>query len=212
MKNKGFLMVTMEPPSSMEEEFNEWYDTEHVPERIAVKGFETAQRYVCTSGFPRYMAAYDLNTPEILAGKQYKNISGEKFSPWSKRILNKVKGLWRVTGEQIYPGHSRATTSQRLTLLHYQDISPRLLEQFIQEMRDTYEKHDLVRGLRIIQCHDNHRKTQQYVVLVEGNRGVGEITGPALEGKFRAHLVLCNEYARYWPYSLNDVLDKAVKD
>lgn len=212
MKNKGFLMVTMEPPSSIDEEFNEWYDTEHVPERLAVKGFETAQRYVCNNGFPRYMAAYDLDSPEVLDTKQYRNISGENFSPWSKRILNKVKGLWRVTGEQIYPGHSCATTSPRLTLLHYQGISPKLLEQFIQEVLGTFEKHELVRGLRIIQCHDNNKKSQQYVVLVEGNRGIGAITGPALEGKFRAHLVLCNEYARYWPYSFNDVLNKAITD
>ena len=212
MKKKGFLMVTMEPPSAIDEEFNEWYDTEHVPERLAVKGFETAQRYVCIDGFPRYMAAYDLNTSAVLDGKQYRNISGEKFSPWSKRILNKVKGLWRVTGEQIYPGNSRATTSPRLSLLHYKDISPRLLDEFIQELRDTFEKHDLVTGLRIIQCHDNNKKTQQYVVLVEGNRGVGAISGSAIDGKFRAHLVLCNEYARYWPYSLNDVLGKAVND
>src|SRR3546814_3022829 len=55
MKNKGFLMVTMEPPAAIEEEFNDWYDTEHVPERAAVDGFETAQRYVCVDGFPRYI-------------------------------------------------------------------------------------------------------------------------------------------------------------
>ena len=35
-KKYGLLLVMMEPPEEMEEEFNEWYDTEHIPEREAV--------------------------------------------------------------------------------------------------------------------------------------------------------------------------------
>lgn len=45
-KYKGFLLVTMEPPPAIEEEFNDWYDTEHVPERAFIRGFESAHRYV----------------------------------------------------------------------------------------------------------------------------------------------------------------------
>src|SRR5215813_11634719 len=58
--DKGFLLVTMEPPPAFEEEFNAWYDTEHLPERLALPGFETARRFVCISGHPRYLAMYDL--------------------------------------------------------------------------------------------------------------------------------------------------------
>ena len=43
--SKGLLIVTTNPPADMEEEFNVWYDREHVPERLAVPGFERAQRY-----------------------------------------------------------------------------------------------------------------------------------------------------------------------
>ena len=54
--NKGFLLVLMQPPPTLEEEFNAWYDTEHIAERRAVPGFETALRYVCIDGAPRYLA------------------------------------------------------------------------------------------------------------------------------------------------------------
>ena len=63
MADKGFLLVTMQPPPAFEEEFNAWYDTEHLPERLAVPGFETALRFVCISGHPRYLAMYDLARP-----------------------------------------------------------------------------------------------------------------------------------------------------
>jgi hypothetical protein len=43
--SKSILIVTTNPHADMEEEFNVWYDQEHVPERLAVPGFERAQRY-----------------------------------------------------------------------------------------------------------------------------------------------------------------------
>ena len=80
---KGILFVLMEPQPLNEEAFNDWYDLEHVPERAAVPGFEVLQRYVCTAGFPRYMALYDLESPEVLDGDAYRAIGGENSSVWT---------------------------------------------------------------------------------------------------------------------------------
>ena len=44
MANKGFLLVFMHPPAECEEEFNAWYDTEHIPERLSVPGILTGLR------------------------------------------------------------------------------------------------------------------------------------------------------------------------
>ncbi len=63
MANKGFLLVLMQPPPAFEDEFNAWYDTEHIPERVAVPGFETGIRFVCIDGAPKYLAVYDLAKP-----------------------------------------------------------------------------------------------------------------------------------------------------
>ncbi len=32
----GLLLTMTEPPPQMEEEFNAWYDTEHLPERLSI--------------------------------------------------------------------------------------------------------------------------------------------------------------------------------
>jgi hypothetical protein len=71
MMNKGFLLVLMQPPPTMEDEFNAWYDTEHIAERLAVPGFETALRYVCTDGAPLYLALYDLASQNVLNSPAY---------------------------------------------------------------------------------------------------------------------------------------------
>src|SRR3974377_2434755 len=102
----GLLLASMEPPASLEEEFQDWYDTEHIPERAAIKGFLSARRFVCIEGWPRYIALYDLAHIGILKETGYMAVSGDKFSPWSKRILARVRGQFRAEGVQIHPGEA----------------------------------------------------------------------------------------------------------
>jgi len=200
-------MVTMEPPPALEEEFNEWYDTEHLPERVAIDGFETAQRYVCISGFPRYMAAYDLSSSGVIDGEAYRNIAGSRYSPWTQRILRKAKGLWRITGEQVYPGQASAILAPRLLLLHYRGIADAASGRLIEDLRATYEAHGQI---RVIRYAAGAGEAPAYVVLVEGKGNLGALQGPALEGETGNCVVMVNEYARYWAYSPDPMLDVAV--
>jgi hypothetical protein len=66
MGAKGFLLAMMEPLPGFDSEFRAWYDTEHVPERMAIAGFESGQRLVCVAGWPRYVAIYDLAALDVL--------------------------------------------------------------------------------------------------------------------------------------------------
>ena len=59
MPNKGCCWSS-DPPAEFEEEFNAWYDTEHVPERLGIPGFESGLRYVSADRPRRYLALYDL--------------------------------------------------------------------------------------------------------------------------------------------------------
>ena len=121
---RGLLLVLMEPPSSGEDEFNDWYDTEHVPERAAIAGFETAVRYVCLDGWPRYMALYDLLSPAVLQSDAYRAIAGPNLSVWSKRVLGGIRGYHRVEGTQLLPGDATTrldSSRAHLTLLRFRD-------------------------------------------------------------------------------------------
>ena len=44
-KGRGLLMVFTDVPEDVEEEFNRWYDEEHIPERLSIPGVLSAARY-----------------------------------------------------------------------------------------------------------------------------------------------------------------------
>ena len=105
MKRLGLLLTITEPPPEMEEEFNAWYDTEHLAERLAIPGFRSARRWVadCKPGEGKYLATYELDGPQVLTSTAYLS-RFENQSPWSRRCLGKLVVFRRWACEQIAPG------------------------------------------------------------------------------------------------------------
>jgi hypothetical protein len=105
---KGALIAAMDFSACPEDEFHDWYDMEHVPERLRVPGFLNAQRRIDT-GNPRIsVATYDLDTVAVLQSPPYLAIAGANSSPWTKRTQRFRKSLLRYEGEQILPGDAVA--------------------------------------------------------------------------------------------------------
>ena len=122
--NRGLLLAMMEPPPGIEEEFQDWYDTEHFPERATCEGFLTAARYVCIDGWPRYLALYDLVDTAVLRGPAYAKIAVERYSPWTHRIIARVWGQYRADAEQRFPGQALMGgngAATRLVLWRFRD-------------------------------------------------------------------------------------------
>lgn len=126
---KGLMLAIMEPPSGMEEEFHDWYDTEHLPQRRALPGFETASRWVCLEGYPRWLAAYDLSSLASVQDPAYRAVSGANSTPWSRRLLDRMErsGRMRVLAEQTWPGSALALAPSqvsRLLVARYPGLAP----------------------------------------------------------------------------------------
>jgi hypothetical protein len=62
----GLLAVWTDVAPEAEAEFNEWYNSEHIPERLAVPGVLAAQRYQAVEGQPKYIALYELADVNVL--------------------------------------------------------------------------------------------------------------------------------------------------
>ena len=99
----GLLLVMMEPPAEHDEEFQAWYDTEHMPQRRAMPGFLSAARWECVEGWPRWLALYDLESLDALKTPEYLAVAGERSTPWTRRILRFAKGYRRVAARQLEP-------------------------------------------------------------------------------------------------------------
>ena len=111
--NRGLLLTLTEPPPGMEEEFNAWYDTEHLAERLAIPGFRSAQRWVgdLRPGEGKYLTSYELDSPQVLQSPAYL-ARFQNQTPWSRRCLARTVVFKRWACEQVEPGtadpHPRA--------------------------------------------------------------------------------------------------------
>jgi len=97
---RGLLLTLTEPPPAMEEEFNAWYDEEHLPERLAIPGFRSARRWVSER---TYLATYELDSAAVLTSRQYLSFF-ENPTPWTRRCLGKAVVFKRWACEQVEPG------------------------------------------------------------------------------------------------------------
>jgi hypothetical protein len=101
---KGQLIAAFDFSNVAEDEFNDWYDLEHIPERERVPGFLSCQRWIGADNPKHSIATYDLDTLSVLKSPAYQAIGGQNLSPWSKRVTAKCQRLLRFDGDQILPG------------------------------------------------------------------------------------------------------------
>lgn len=84
-QRRGLLLVMIDVEPEYEEEMNRWYAEEHLPERVNCPGFLTARRFVAVEGKPKYLALYDLESPDTLQQEGYQKIASP--TPWTREIV-----------------------------------------------------------------------------------------------------------------------------
>jgi hypothetical protein len=127
---KGILIAAMDFTCSAEDEFHDWYDLEHIPERQRVPGFLTCERWIGAHKPKVSVATYELDNVDVLKGPAYRAIGGENLSPWSKRVTSKVEMLMRFEGEQILPGDRSAPEGAAALLLNAMSVAPEHEHEF----------------------------------------------------------------------------------
>jgi len=194
---KGFLLVTMDPHPGLEDEFNDWYDTEHLPDRGGLPGWETARRYVCISGWPKYLAYYDLEDTGVLERPSYKQAAWGNFSPWTKRVVAKVRGQYRGSGEQIYPGNALIGDLARLVLIRFQGVPDAEGPGIVAGLRASYEGRKEVKQLRVLRS--DYDDKIDYIAMVECRIPMLDAR-PDVDklGASADRIDIFNEYMPYW--------------
>lgn len=97
---KGLLFSQMEPPPGWEADFHDWYETEHIPQRMAVPGFHSAWRYEALEGEPRYLACYFLDDMGALELPEYQRLKREPGER-TARMLGAVHGFTRYLCDEL---------------------------------------------------------------------------------------------------------------
>jgi hypothetical protein len=110
LAGKGMLLTSMDIDASDEAEFNQWYDREHLLERVAIDGFLEARRYVAHQGSPKYLCLYSTATFDVLDSPAYRTALA-KPTGWSTRILARFKNMIRAVARiTVSRGAGRGAT------------------------------------------------------------------------------------------------------
>lgn len=194
MANKAVLLVLMQPPNALEDEFNAWYDAEHIPERAAVPGFESALRFVALAGQPRYLAIYDLARLDVLDSADYLKVAFENSSPWTKRVTGRTR-IYRSAGEQIYPGSAVTRRCARILLLRFRALTAAAQSDIIGGMRANFEERSETSQIRVF-AYSTEAGTD-YLGVVEAMGPTDDRLDLAAFGQSAKALDLVNTYAPY---------------
>ena len=206
---KGTLIAAMNIGRAAEDEFHDWYDTEHLPERQRVPGFLVCQRWIGADDRKVSVATYDLDSASVLKGAAYLAIGGENLSPWSKRVTARVDRLMRFEGDQILPGDELPPSGAGGLLLNAMNISPELEVEF----NEWYDKEHIpalravpgVLGARRFRGTSGNRKyvalyhlaTPEVVESAEWKTARQSEWTSRLQPHFRDHLrLVCRRYVR----------------
>jgi len=94
-QSSGLLVVMVDVDPEDEDELNRWYDEEHIAERLGIPGFVRVRRYKAVEGSPKYLALYELESPDVVQSEEYQYMKGPGQTPWTDRIESKYREFIR---------------------------------------------------------------------------------------------------------------------
>ncbi|MGE0417275.1 MAG: hypothetical protein AB7O80_10740 [Acetobacteraceae bacterium] len=206
---KGILLVGFDYTKAHEDEFHDWYDLEHVPERERVPGFGTCERWISVANPKQAVASYELDSLSVLQSEPYKAIAYDNLSVWSKRVTAMCTRLLRFDGEQTNPGDAVAPAKCGGLLVNAMNVDPAHDAEF----NDWYNNEHLpalskVPGTVCARRYVDTKGTHRYLALYHlespevtfsdaWKTGASTPWTQKLRPHFRDHVrILCRRYVR----------------
>jgi len=148
---RGLLVAAFDFSTAHADEFHDWYDLEHIPERQTVPGFGACERWIGDEQPTLSVATYDLDSVDVLRSKAYASIAYGNLSVWSKRVTAMCKRLLRFEGTQIAPGDAAAPEGASALLLNAMNVAGRGGGRFQRVVRPGAPRRSC-RGSRDLGC------------------------------------------------------------
>jgi hypothetical protein len=134
----GLLIASFDIGDCPRDEFNDWYDTEHIPDRQKVPGFLNFERWVGAEDPNLVLAIYDLQSVNVLQSPEYLRIGFHSPSPWTRRLMPKTKRVLRFVGEQITPGNVLAPKGAGGLLFMGFNVQPGMEDEYARWMDEEH--------------------------------------------------------------------------
>ena len=101
-KGTALMMVMADIPADKEEDFNQWYNEEHLKELMSIPGVLNAARYEAIRSGPKHLACYELESPAVIETDAFKN---RPRTEWGARVSPSLIGTNFVNNvyEMVHP-------------------------------------------------------------------------------------------------------------
>ena len=101
-KGTALMMVMADIPADKEEDFNRWYNEEHLKELMSIPGVLNAARYEAIRSGPKHLACYELESPAVIETDAFKN---RPRTEWGARVSPSLIGTNFVNNvyEMVHP-------------------------------------------------------------------------------------------------------------
>jgi hypothetical protein len=88
------LLTWMSVDAAHEDDFNRWFDREHIEERVRIPGFESGTRYRNRNGTRRYLGLYRTTSVAVFESAPYRN-AFQHQTDWSVMNLHRMQNAMR---------------------------------------------------------------------------------------------------------------------
>ena len=96
----AILTIWTDIPADIEAEFNDWYNREHLPDRVQrTPGFLRGRRYAAIAGAPKFLTLYDLESSAVMLSEAHVTLRRQRTARdrlFVPRFQNTIKGICDV--------------------------------------------------------------------------------------------------------------------
>ena len=83
------------------DEFYEWHNREHMPERAGIPGFLRGRRYIALNAGPTYFNLYEADSVQVLGGQDYLSRLNTP-TPWTQQSVKSYRNVARSICDVTY--------------------------------------------------------------------------------------------------------------
>ncbi|MGH8799804.1 MAG: hypothetical protein ACREX7_06145 [Casimicrobiaceae bacterium] len=175
------------------DDFYQWHNREHMPERVGIPGFLRGRRYIAVAGAPAYFNLYEATTAEVLGGDDYLERLNAPTA-WTRRLVPSFRRISRSICRVAYSegvGQGGFMLTQRFDVAAAERA--RTIEALRARLLPPLEAHKGIAGVHLcladeaisrIETAEKRARTDAtaipgWIVLIEGTseadvRGAGD--------------------------------------
>ena len=140
-KGTALLLVWADIPAEKEEDFNRWYNEEHIAELLSIPGVLNAARYEAVKSGPKHLACYELESPAVADSGPFKN---RPRTEWGNRVSpsiigsNYINNIYQMIRPTTLSPESRASDMAPVLQIGRMDIPSEHEDEWNQWYNNIY--------------------------------------------------------------------------